>query len=402
MALFCNVKIGGTHPLKSRGGIPIANQSPPTRYLLQTARNLGIGLSIAGLLLAGLEGVLRVSGFEYHTPRPIVIWYNLVDHDLQRLEVMYRFHPYWFWEPRPGARIADFWELMLAARGVTCGTELINSAGYRGPERPQPPAPGKLRIAIMGDSSTFGMGVCWDDTYGALLERALPNAEVLNFGVIGFSAFQGEKLLEGRILSYRPRVILAAFGTVNELLPAGAYEVDTKFRITSQASPRAVLWHDRLNALRTFQLVERALARKPDASIERRARDNWEKFTRGSRDYLRNQSVASFERSLERIVTIGQSRGARVVLIGPPRRRTVETRWPWAKDYSAAIERVASRLNTPYWDARAAFRAIPDSDERLFLDDFHPNIPGHQLYARFLAEKILHDLGFEGHEGSTR
>ena len=384
--------------------MPMGSENRLTTSLLHTARKLAIGLSIAALLLGGLEGVLRVSGFKYRAPRPFILS-NVTDRQLQRLEEMYRYHPYWFWEPRPGARIADFWELMRAAKSIQCGTERINAAGYRGPERPRLSGSGTLRIAVLGDSSTFGVGVCWDETYAAVLERELPNAEVLNFGVVGFSAFQGEKLLEGRVLTYRPRVVLVAFGAANEIAAAGSHDVDAKFHITSQASPRAVLWHDRLSGLRVFQLVERAFSRKAEGWIELKARDNMDKWTRGSDDYVRNQSLASFERSLERMVKLGRAHDARVILIVPPRRRAVETRWPWANEYTkyaTAIKRVASRLNVPYWDARAAFRAVPHSDERLFLDDYHPNVAGHQIYAKFLAEKLLHEMEYESKKGSHR
>ncbi len=352
----------------------------PGRSYLQIIRQLVIGLAIAGLLLAGLEGLLRLAHVEYQRPSPIIIWNNHFDREMRQPEGMYRFHPYWFWELRPGARVVD------------CGSEPINAAGYRGPERPQSPRPGILRIAFLGDSSTFGMGVCQDQTYAALLERRLPDAEVFNFGVIGFSAFQGEKLLEGRVLDYHPGVVLAAFGAVDELMPALGYDVDAKFRITSRISPLAVRWRDRLGGLRVVQLIERALLGKSANSIHVRAHENWERWNRGSRDYVRNQSVPSFERSLEGIVKSGHSRGARVILIGPPRRTGVETRWPWAKDYSAAIERVASRLGVDFWDVRAAFRAVPNSDERLFIDDYHPNAAGHQMYAAFLAKMLLRDL----------
>ena len=152
--------------------------------MMEIARRLGIGLTIAALLMAGLEGALRLARFEYRTPNPIVIVPLLPFWDpgrMERLHAMYRFHPHWFWELRPGAKVPD------------CRAERINAAGYRGPERNQSPEPGMLRIVLLGDSITFGMGVCEDQTYAALLDRAVPKAEVLNFGVIGFSAFQGEK-----------------------------------------------------------------------------------------------------------------------------------------------------------------------------------------------------------------
>lgn len=347
-------------------------------------RRLGIAVVIAGFLMAALEGVLRIARFEYRRPNPIIVvplWNTADQSKRERLYAMYRFHPYWFWEPRPGARVLD------------CEHERINSAGSRGPGRPQAPERGAVRVAILGDSISFGMGVCWDDTYAALLERELSNVEVLNFGVTGFSAFQGEKLFEGRVLAYHPQIALVAFGAVDELLPATGHDVEAKFRVTSGASPTAVLWHDRLSALRMFQFLDRAFGRRPQRAIEAKAHENWASFSRGARDYLRNQSVPSFERSLARIVELGRSQGVRVVLIGPPRQTKVETRWPWAIEYTAAIERVASRLGVPYWDVRAAFRAVPDSDARLFLDDYHPNVAGHRLYARVLAERIRPHLG---------
>lgn len=363
------------------------------RSLSQIASRLITGLGIAGLLMAGLEGALRLARFEYHTPNPILMvpqWPFLDRSRMEQLQAMYRFHPYWFWEFRPGARVPN------------CASERINAAGFRGPEESWSPKAGILRVVLLGDSSTFGMGVCRDETHAVLLERELPGVEVLNFGVVGFSAFQGEKFLEGRVLSFHPQVILAAFGAVDELLPATGYEVDAKFKMTSRVGPRLALWRDRLSALRIFQFIDRVLTSRAEKGMELRAQENLDKWHRGSRDYMRNQSVPSFERSLERIVSLGRSHGACVALIGPPRRTTVEERWPWATEYSAVTERVASRHKVPFWDARAAFRAVPNSDERLFLDDFHPNAAGHQLYAKLLAEKIVHELGCVRREASTR
>jgi lysophospholipase L1-like esterase len=368
----------------------------PGRSFLQIIRQLVIGLAIAGVFLAGLEGLLRLAGFEHHPPGPIIIWNNPRDREMQQSQGAFRFHPYWFWEHRPGTRIDE--------RGIPpyCGTERINAAGYRGPERLRSPSPAVLRVVVLGDSSTFGLGVCQDQTYAALLERELPNSEVLNFGVVGFTAFQGEKLLEGRVLQYHPTVVLAAFGAIDELLPALGYDVDGKFGITSRGSPWAALWQDRLSGLRILQIVERLLSRRSGSAIPPREDVYWEKLNRGSRDYMRNQSVSSFERSLEGIVRSGQSHGARVVLIGPPRRTGVEARWPWVQEYSAAIERVASRLGVGFGDVRAAFRAVPNSDETLFLDDYHPNAAGHRMYAEFLTKMLLRDLGHGSLAGKTK
>lgn len=117
------------------------------------------------------------------------------------------FPPSWFWELRPGASVPN------------CAGERINDAGFRGRPYPEARQLGRLRVVTLGDSSTFGMGVCAGQTYSAILERSLPESQVLNFGVIGFSAFQGAKLFAGRARQYRPDIVLAAEPLTNSFQP---------------------------------------------------------------------------------------------------------------------------------------------------------------------------------------
>ncbi len=68
----------------------------------------------------------------------------------------------------------------------------VNSLGYRGPSRPFEKPPGTLRILLIGDSYTFGVGMPEDDTIAAQLERVLRSSsshpvEVLNFGIPGLN-----------------------------------------------------------------------------------------------------------------------------------------------------------------------------------------------------------------------
>jgi hypothetical protein len=73
----------------------------------------------------------------------------------------------------------------------------LNSEGFRGDEFSARPRASALRIACIGDSWTFGMPVGQDETYPsrllAWLRREDPGRryDVLNFGVVGFSSFQG-------------------------------------------------------------------------------------------------------------------------------------------------------------------------------------------------------------------
>ncbi len=106
------------------------------------------------------------------------------------------------------------WELIPGAKGIGVQGEVIeiNARGFRDIERPLEKPAGKQRIAILGDSFTFGMAVNIDDTYVSQLEQLLKpdysGIEVLNFGVIGYTTWQYLDLLERKVMAYQPDLIV--------------------------------------------------------------------------------------------------------------------------------------------------------------------------------------------------
>lgn len=67
-----------------------------------------------------------------------------------------------------------------------------NSLGYRGPEVPRERTDGVLRIAVVGDSFTYGQGVAPEETIPARMEAHIREktgreVEVLNFGIPGLN-----------------------------------------------------------------------------------------------------------------------------------------------------------------------------------------------------------------------
>jgi hypothetical protein len=71
-----------------------------------------------------------------------------------------------------------------------------------------------LRIACVGDSHVFGMGVAEEDTLPVALERALSErapgrpVEVLNFGVFGHRAPAKARLIETTVGAWHPDVVV--------------------------------------------------------------------------------------------------------------------------------------------------------------------------------------------------
>lgn len=88
----------------------------------------------------------------------------------------------------------------------------INSDGIRGVKNyPLEKSPQNIRIALFGDSFSFGEGVNDDETYAALLEKTLPNTEIINFSVHGYGIDQMSLRLSLDGFKYNPDIVLYAF-----------------------------------------------------------------------------------------------------------------------------------------------------------------------------------------------
>src|SRR5688572_27342803 len=104
----------------------------------------------------------------------------------------------------------------------------VNALGLRGPATAPVPAPGTVRVLVLGDSVVFGQGVEDDATLPALLARGLSRrwgvpVEALNAGVQGYDTVALAAYLDG------PGGELGASGVVvgmslNDYDPAPAYD----------------------------------------------------------------------------------------------------------------------------------------------------------------------------------
>ena len=101
-----------------------------------------------------------------------------------------------------------------------------NSRGLRGAREPAiPKNADSLRIALFGDSFTFGEDVSDEETFGHQMERLFaatavpgsPTVEVLNFGVHGYGHDQMLLYLREALPIYQPDIVILGYVTDDSL-----------------------------------------------------------------------------------------------------------------------------------------------------------------------------------------
>ena len=119
--------------------------------------------------------------------------------------------------------------------------------------------PRPCRIAIVGDSFTFGENVAFEDTWGNVLESALQShCQVLNFGVPGFGVDQMYLRYLRDVRPWHPDIVILAFISDNVARTMGVYSFltfpDAGVPFTK---PRFVIHNDELQIINRPLLTAR-------------------------------------------------------------------------------------------------------------------------------------------------
>jgi len=152
--------------------------------------NLLILVVIILVFLFLLEGFFRVSGMCKIAPEKTGNLFNFYEETNDSL--IFKFRP--------------------NAEGYLIGKYVkINSQGFRDYEYSLDKPDRTYRIAVVGDSITFGWGVSLEDSYPKIIERELnktKKVEVLNFGFPGYVSSQELFLIKEKVLAYNPDMII--------------------------------------------------------------------------------------------------------------------------------------------------------------------------------------------------
>jgi lysophospholipase L1-like esterase len=329
-------------------------------------RAAALGVAGAIAILAGVEALLRIAGFSREIA-PLSLRFGYPNP--REIADLFRPDPRLFWRLRPDG-------VFDAEAAVP-----INARGYRGPLPRSPRSDGLMRIAIAGDSVAFGASTCWPEVLADMLTaRDWEQAEVLNFGVPGYSIVQGIRQYEDEIAPLKPDIVVIAYGWNDHWL-ARAGVADSELR---PPGPRRAAVALAISRLRLVQALRALLVRPAPA-----------------RGDMRRVPLPEYRGLVERFAREVRDSGARAIVIGLPSALTVDKTPEYlvgdgfTPSATAAAEDHARYLEAGREGAAAAGASFVDAaaamagDPRLFTGDrIHLSAEGHAVLADLLAREI--------------
>lgn len=131
--------------------------------------------------------------------------------------------PEWFvYSPTLG------WERKPGFRGDVAGPHEFDSGGFLTVDSRQvsDTSHRRKRVLFIGDSNTMGFQVAASATFAEVVEALVPNVDAINLGVLGYSSYQGRKVLEASLPKLKPDAIVISFNFNDRRSVASPRDVD--------------------------------------------------------------------------------------------------------------------------------------------------------------------------------
>jgi GDSL-like Lipase/Acylhydrolase family len=353
------------------------------------------GLAAASIVLTFLaaEGVLRLTGY---APASFQHTNRIANRGRSVLLDCYPSNPrgYFDIDLRDPATLAKYRTVGLArldeaaARTPYAVERRYSTQQFRSQEI-GPHRPGVVRVAVIGDSFTEGMGVKEEDTYARVLHRLLNTGaeaghwEVFNCGRRGYD-FPAIRDLFETVLALEPDVVI--YGMVlNDAVRAEAFQARQAY-LNDWILDRGRMFRDdderRLGPLdfRPFALV------RDRVESYRVGRDT----TRWYRDMYGEPNREGWERTqayLREMNGRAQARGGRFLVASWPLLVGLEGRYPFA-DVSETIARFCLSAGIARHDLLSALHGHRDDSLWVHPVDHHPNETAHRLAGESLVDPV--------------
>ena len=277
-----------------------------------------------------------------------------------------------FWRFRPSQTITShFFEGK---------TYKINSFGLRGDEITQ--EPGRIRIAALGNSCTFGWGMEENQTYVRQLENLinsdsiLPDVEIINCGIPGYSSFQGRRFFVSDIVSLQPDIVMMMFGWNDQWAAAGNIsDADQKL------PPQWVIdIQNTVSRLKIYRFMRKIILSITDVPLEERI---------GKKETVYRTSFYEFYQNLLAIWDFARNEGMQSMILTAPIPSLKKYYPPGAASpmhdyhlrYNLQARLLARNTKSPLIDADHEFLPYDNLYDNAGRDPIHFNAEGHRVIA---------------------
>jgi len=235
---------------------------------------------------------------------------------------------------------------------------------------PLSPTKKRPRILAIGDSCTFGLGVNDNETWPAQLQKILNrekiDAEVVNAGVPGYTAFQGKRFLESEGLQLEPDLVTVSFGFNERDYWASQSDFETA------AILGKTHWEVQLTRSRLYTLLRRNL--QPAA-----------KRTTDGGNTRPRLTAKEFYLTLSEIGAMCRERDIKVLFLVWPTASQIDARLPIHNDYQSSVLFLSQEEQFDVVNLAEGFLKV---DKPLFIDHVHANAQGCRIAASSVAEGV--------------
>ena len=282
-----------------------------------------------------------------------------------------------FWRFKPSIKINSVWSAPDLIN--------INSAGFRSNyEYNEKKGSGIFRIACIGNSITFGYRRKLNETFTYILEEQLNKSdkkdykyEVYNFGVPGYTSYQGLIILKRYVLKYQPDVVVISFG-INDERHVVIPDKEQKVKITILSKIEEYIQN-----LFTYKLLIRFYYLAAEKQFSKKK-------------LVSRVSIDDYKKNLEEMINICKNSNNKVILITPPYNPIFKGTFFGnnMEGYNKAMREVAMNKKVLLVDFKnKVFELFEKEKKNVIWDGVHPDINGNILLAELLSKKIFEIIG---------
>ena len=344
---------------------------------LKIVKSLTFSILVIIIFFGGLEFSLRIKGFRYERR---LSYLEFGYPNRKELHQVFELDQKLIFRMKPGY---DF--------GL--GFKPLNQQGFYGDDFKQEKPEGVLRIACLGDSVTFGRP---EGNYPEILKEILNQAglgkefQVYNFGVPGYSSWQGKNLLGMVLKEYKPDWVIISYVWNDHWRARGFSDSEQVLR----SEPTLVKFRDLISYLRIYQLVNWSMVKLGVSAGE-------EKFRVPINEYREN---------LKEMVEMGKNGGAKIIFATAPSGiglaqlpdyfehlgflKKGDSLPELHNQYNQVLLKVAKEQGVEILDLDLLFQknGVKNFFDHPDKDIIHPNRKGLELMAEAISEIVIQEL----------